>query len=66
MFLPTCVRPWVMEELYYAQDNLYDGAEEGEEGGFGAKNAAVTRDGKKTIAQKNKVGQCRLTVSNPS
>jgi hypothetical protein len=55
-----------MEELYYAQDNLYDGAEEGEEGGFGAKNAAVTRDGKKTIAQKNKVGQCRLTVSNPS
>ena len=49
------LRPWVVEELYYAQDNLYDGAEEGEEGGFGAKNAAVTRDGKKTIAQKNKL-----------
>lgn len=49
------------EELYYAQENLYEDDEDEAGGGGGAggeagglKNAAVTRDGKMTKAQRNK------------
>ena len=38
------------EELFTAQDELYDEGDEDE--AFGANNAAVTRDGKMTIAQR--------------
>lgn len=46
------------EELFTAQDELYD--EEGDEDeAFGANNAAVTRDGKMTIAQRNRQARAR-------
>jgi len=43
-------------DLYYAQETMYEGAEEG---GEMSKNAAVTRDGKMTKAQRNKQGRRR-------
>ena len=46
------------EELYYAQENMYEDEEDGEEGGEGGtKNPAVTRDGKMT-----KVGRCKAEL----
>ena len=47
------------EELYYAQENLYEDEEEDGDGdgngeGGSSKNPAVTRDGKMTKAQRNK------------
>lgn len=42
------------EELYYAQENLYEDEDGEEDGVGGVKNAAVTRDGKMTKAQRNK------------
>ena len=46
------------EELFTAQDELYDD-EEDEDEAFGANNAAVTRDGKMTIAQRNRRARAR-------
>ena len=48
------------EELYYAQDKLYEEEEEEErDGEGGTKNPAVTRDGKMTKAQRNKQTRAR-------
>jgi nucleolar protein 53 len=46
------------EELFTAQDELYDN-EDDEDDAFGANNAAVTRDGKMTIAQRNRQVRAR-------
>ena len=47
------------EELFTAQDELYDEDSDEDVTAFGANNAAVTRDGKMTIAQRNRQARAR-------
>ena len=46
------------QELFTAQDTLYHGSDDDDDA-FGANNAAVTRDGKMTIAQRNRQVRAR-------